>query len=185
MKNDLNIQKIISTSLNSAEISEIILRETATTQLVFKPTLVNNIKNESACVRGFFYFKKKRINDEWESYKKLNLSQLKADEWIKIEIKSEELLNLYQKLKKFYKLYEERGIPTGENYIIPDIDSFSTIIPFIKEMSEKGELLTIINKIKSFDVEDIKDLCLVAGIANFKKLLEIWEINKNNNNEEF
>ena len=185
MKNDLNIRKMTSTSANSAEISEIILRETATTQLVFKPTLVNNIKNKKASVRGIFFFKKKRKNDEWESYKKLNLSQLKAEEWIKLEIKSEELLNLYQELKKFYTLYEESGIPIGENYIISDIDSFSTIIPFIKEMSKKGELLTIINKIKSFDIEDIKDLCMVAGIANFKKLLEIWELNKNNNNEEF
>jgi len=46
MKNDFNIQKIISASLNSTGISEIILRETTTTELVFKSTLVSNTKNE-------------------------------------------------------------------------------------------------------------------------------------------
>ena len=46
MKNDLNIRKITSTSANSAEISEIILRETTTIELVFKSTLVSSTKNE-------------------------------------------------------------------------------------------------------------------------------------------
>jgi len=52
-------------------------------------------------------------------------------------------------------------------------------------MLKNEELFLIIDKLKSLKTEDIKNLNVIVGIANLKKLLEIWESNKENNDEEF
>ena len=86
--------KIKSTSKNSAIGSDILLRTTTTTRLLFKPEIVNNPHNKNASVRGTFIFQKKGRNNSWEDYKNLDLTKLKASEWVQIELKSEEVFKL-------------------------------------------------------------------------------------------
>lgn len=185
MNRDLILKKIKSTSKDSAEIEEIILRETGTTRLIFKTTLVNNPKETKACVRGFFAFKRKTQSGEWEDHKELNLTQLKADEWIKLDLKSKEILKLYDFLTQCYEIYEEYGIPYGEKRVLVIDEFFNDFINVIERMLKNEELFLIIDKLKSLKTEDIKNLNVIVGIANLKKLLEIWEVNKENNDEEF
>lgn len=185
MNRDLILKKIKSTSKDSAEIEEIILRETEITRLIFKPTLVNNPKETEACVRGFFAFKRKTQSGEWEDYKELNLTQLKADEWIKLDLKSKEILKLYDFLTQCYEIYKEYGIPYGEKKVLVIDEFFNDFINVIESMLKNEELFLIIDKLKSLKTEDIKNLNVIVGIANLKKLLEIWESNKENNDEEF
>jgi len=185
MNRDLILKKIKSTSKDSAEIEEIILRETGITRLIFKPTLVNNPKEIEACVRGFFAFKRKTQNGEWEDYKELNLTQLKADEWIKLDLKSKEILKLYDFLTQCYEIYKEYGIPYGEKKVLVIDEFFNNFLNVIERMLKNEELFLIIDKLKSLKTEDIKNLNVIVGIANLKKLLEIWESNKENNDEKF
>lgn len=185
MNRDLILKKIKSTSKDSAEIEEIILRETGITRLIFKPTLVNNPKETEACVRGFFAFKRKTQGGEWEDYKELNLTQLKADEWIKLDLKSKEILKLYDFLTQCYEIYEEYGIPYGEKRVLVIDEFFNNFANVIEGMLKNEELFLIIDKLKFLKTEDIKNLNVIVGIANLKKLLEIWESNKENNDEEF
>lgn len=185
MNRNLILKKIKSTSKDSAEIEEIILRETGITRLIFKPTLVNNPKETEACVRGFFAFKRKTQSGEWEDYKELNLTQLKADEWIKLDLKSKEILKLYDILTECYEIYKEYGIPYGEKRVLVIDDFFNDFISVIEKMLKNEELFLIIDKLKSLKTEDIKNLNVIVGIANLKNLLEIWESNKENNDEEF
>lgn len=50
-----------STSRISAECSDYVLRETATTRLVFRPLLVQNEKAPNASVKGSFIFQRKGL----------------------------------------------------------------------------------------------------------------------------
>jgi len=72
-----------STSRNSAVVSDIILRETETTRLIFRPVIVENPHNKKACVRGHFIFQKKKVSGNWEDYNDFSLSKLKDGEWVK------------------------------------------------------------------------------------------------------
>lgn len=90
---------IQTTSINSGTGEDIILRQTTSTKLVFRPEIVNNIHNSNAAVKGCFIFQKKKGKDQWEDHKELELNKLKADEWIKLAIGSEEMLTLFTEIK--------------------------------------------------------------------------------------
>ncbi|RDY72626.1 hypothetical protein DXT76_00975, partial [Halobacillus trueperi] len=103
-----------STSMDSAQGEDIILREKSTTRLLFRPMITNNVHNQEASVRGWFVYQRKRPSGDWEDYKELDNNQLRADEWIKLEIKSEEMLRLMTELDVYYKIHKEYGIQPGE-----------------------------------------------------------------------
>ena len=66
-----------STSKYTLKTDDLILRETNTTRLVFRPLVIDNIRNSNACVKGWFVFQKKGRKDNWEDYKTLDLNTLK------------------------------------------------------------------------------------------------------------
>ncbi len=106
--------RIKSTSLSSAVTDPIILRERNTTRLIFKPLIVDNMRDRNAAVKGTFVFQRKTRSQEWVDYKELNLSQLRATEWIKLELKSAEVLKLYEALTDLYALHQQAGVTVGE-----------------------------------------------------------------------
>ena len=69
--------EIRSTSRNSATCSDILLRVTGSTRLVFRPVLVNNPIDQQASVNGQFLFQKKGFKDEWCDTARIPLSKLK------------------------------------------------------------------------------------------------------------
>jgi hypothetical protein len=81
--------KTTSTSFDSAYGEDIILRQTQTTRLVFKPEIVRNPDNEEACVRGTVVFQKKGKLGSWEDQKESDLRSLTASEGIKLELKAQ------------------------------------------------------------------------------------------------
>lgn len=101
---------LTSTSSNSAQGEDIIIRETSTTRLLFRPMITNNIHNEDASVKGWFLFQRKKSGDSWEEYQEYNANNLKADEFFKLEIKSSEMLALMNELDMYYKIHKEYGI---------------------------------------------------------------------------
>jgi|GEM_PF-4283076 len=68
-----------STSLHTALASELILRETTMTRLVFQPMLVDNPSEKEASIKGRFVFQKKGKSEEWEDVKTTGLSQVKKE----------------------------------------------------------------------------------------------------------
>lgn len=201
---------IISTSMNSAQGEDIILREKSTTRLLFRPMITNNVHNQEASVRGWFVYQRKRPSGNWEDYKELDNSQLKADEWIKLEIKSEELLRLMTELDVFYKIHREYGIQIGERtFSKTDIqlekitammrdnsELFETLLELddhksnllnktIKWMTDTDNSEEIVTKLLETQHEELDQLNNILGITKLKKLLTIWEDNKENADEEF
>ncbi|WP_175987193.1 Shedu anti-phage system protein SduA domain-containing protein [Bacillus sp. Marseille-Q1617] len=199
-----------STSLDTAQGQDIILRETTTTRLLFRPMISNNAHNSDASVKGWFVYQRKRLNGNWEDYKELDNNQLRADEWIKLEIKSEEMLKLMTELDVYYKIHREYGIQLGvrtysktelqlekiTEMFREDSSLFDSLLEFdgnkseilhktIKWMGDTENSEEIVSRLLEIQEDELDHLNNVVGIANLKKLLAIWEGNSDNDNEEF
>lgn len=160
--------KIESTSLKSAKGEDIELRVTKSTRLIFRPEIVTNIKKPKASVRGTFIFQKKKISGDWEDYKTYNLSRLKDEEWIKLEIKSGELYELITKLDEYYQIYEKYGISPGtKEFIVTD----KNIIDVMQWISEAENPDAIIEKLKDLSVDSLETIHSLLGITKIYRLL--------------
>ena len=178
-------KRIVSTSKNSAELEDLVIRETKTSRLVFKTTIVNNEKNKKACVKGHFAYKRKKMNGVWEDCESIKLSELKSGEGVKITLSSEEVLRFYDHLSQCQIFYEEHGIPVGEKIILVvdrDIDEFLKVF---KKKLNNDEVKMFVDKLGSLDSNDMEQLNYIAGVANLKRLLEIWQLNEENGDEDF
>ena len=61
--------------MNTLKINDIALRETQTTRLIFKPTILNNHSDQNASVKGAFLFQEKGAKGMWsDEENKLPLS---------------------------------------------------------------------------------------------------------------
>ncbi|MGD0342674.1 MAG: Shedu immune nuclease family protein [Bacteroidales bacterium] len=200
--------KIQSTSRNSALGEPIILRQTTKSRLIFLPEIVNNVENPDCCVKGAFIYQVKLPSGEWELFKTLDLNKLKDGEWVKISIKTEELKKLIVDLDKYYNIYEKFGIQQGSKEFILTDDNIKPILEQILEkkgnflkLLEKGgpeileKLLTwlsvtsdtelVVNKLQNLKIDNLNKINSLLGVSNIKKLLELWEKNKENPDEEF
>ena len=197
-----------STSALSAVADDIILRETSVTRLVFRPTIIRNQRNDAAAVNGDFIFQRKTPNQEWIDHKELSLSQLKASEWIKLNLHSAEVLKLYEHLTYLYSIYQQEGIQFGERkYLRADeglgalLDAtendlqellnqepedastlFSRMLQWVSNIDSPNK---VVEKLELLDVSCLQQLNSIVGLTTLKASYSIWEQNKNNSNEEF
>jgi len=132
--------KITSTSKNTAECEDIILNQTSTTRLIFRPILVNNPNDTSASVRGEFFYQRKGAKDQWEDIKEHHLSKMKSGEGVHIALRSAEVLRLFTGLNQLYEIHKVEGIPRGESRFV----RASPAIDLLAELNEK-ELATLIS----------------------------------------
>ncbi|MCT1389829.1 DUF4263 domain-containing protein [Peribacillus frigoritolerans] len=199
---------IKSTSRDSGIGDDVVLRETETTRLVFRPEIVNNIHDSNASIKGSFNFQKKRKKDSWEDHKEFETSKLKADEWIKIVIDTGETLKLFNELKKYYKVHEEYGVKHGvyTHYKTnPDLEKVLALFEGNNELltqlldEEKSEVLEqalewilntensdkMVDKLSKLRESELDQLNTLVGLTNLKKLLAVWEENRDNSSEKF
>ena len=202
------LHHIRSTSKQSAIAEPIILRKGEKSRLVFKPEIVDNKKNPSACVKGTFIFQVKGIKEEWSDYKTLDLTRLRKGEWVKLQLKSGELLTLITALDDFYNIYEKYGIVRGEKDVIITDANIKTvvvemlssdvnlkrvfaeggpelIIKTIEWLGNSDDSKEIIEKLKKLEISTIARVNSILGLSQLKKVLEIWNGNQTNPDEEF
>src|SRR3990172_13346089 len=96
-----------SVALNVLETDAIVLRESETRRLVFKPMIVDQ---PEAPVRGYFVWQRKRKLDEWEDITGESLTALKAGEGYTPELRSGEVSTLLQGIQDRKEIYERHGI---------------------------------------------------------------------------
>ena len=196
------------TSRNSALSDEIILRETTITRLVFRPLIINNIHDAKASVKGTFIFQRKNRKDEWEDHRDLSLSNLKATEWIKLELKSDELLILISSINELYNLHAQEGIPKQKAQFIKVESHINALLQADKkellrilEIEKEGGLQVflrlldwfakienreqIVNRLESLESDGLQKLNTLIGIGSLKTALAVWNENKDNSSEEF
>ena len=171
-----------STSQDTAEADPIILRETQTTRLVFKPMIVNNIHDQEASVRGEFVFQKKSPGKEWKDCKNFHLNKMKKDECVKLEMKSGEIKTLYEELKNLRLIYQEHGILRGEHRFYLNESNIPKIIKELAKNKNNNLLIQELNKLTSDELSQLsKNVDLT--ITNIKRKEAVKQFEKMLNEE--
>lgn len=197
-----------STSRVTAQASDIAIRETATTLLIFRPIIIDNPNNRSASIKGDFLYQRKSQNGKWVDFETIPLSSLKMGEGYKLELKSAELLNLINELKPLYELHQEGGVPKGQQTFIRNTPQLQQLANLTSDevsnllnantslgTSLLAKLLNwavnlddstlIINYLVELNPTSLSKLNAAIGLQSLKKALSIWESNVNNSDEEF
>ncbi len=198
-----------STSRSSAGCNPIILRESDQVRLVFLPTLVDNPENPKASVDGqFVYQRKKSRSGPWLPVTTIPLSSLKAEEGYKLALHAQELRSLLEGLVPLYRLYEQKGIPTGQKTFVQvdknlagfvalgqqDLkiicdknseDAAAMLLKLVKWLATSSERRETAEKLVSMAPEQIPTLNALIGLAALKSALEYWKKNQENPSEPF
>ncbi len=199
---------IKSTSRSSAECTDIILRATTTTRLIFRPMLVNNPHDHKAAVHGKFLYQRKGPKDEWEDLKATPLSALRKGEILKLDLHASEILTLFQELASLYKLHALGGIPFGRTELVP-IDStlgqlaslppeqvmtylsankavgeglLSSFLSWALELQEPEVLLP---RLMALSPMVVRNLNAAVGLGALKQALAAWNEHRNDDDEEY
>ncbi len=199
---------ITSTSLSSAECSDIVLREKMTARLVFRPELVENPHDAAAAVRGTFIYQRKGPKDTWEDAATIPLSRLKKGEGFKLELHAGEVLNLFRELAELYKLHARDGIPLGVTELVR-VDSavanlaalprdqvrtylsanravgeelLSSLLSWAVELHDPASLVP---RLVSLGPTALRNLNVAVGLESLKQALLTWDDNAGNPDEEF
>src|SRR5699024_680382 len=196
------------TSKNSGIGDDIVLRETTTTRLIFRPEIVNNEHDPAASIKGCFKFQKKKKNNVWEDHREFETNKLKADEWIKIAINTGETLQLFKELSKYYRVHEEYGVQQGSYTLYKVNSDLERVISLFEDNDdlfkqlldeEKSDLLEqtlewiletensrkTIDKLTKLKEKELEQLNTLVGLTNLKNVLSFWESNKEEATEKF
>lgn len=200
--------KVHSTSSASAEVSDIILRETSTTRLVFRPMLVKNEKLPGAAVKGTFVFQRKSPKEPWKDISAIPLSVLKKDEDHRLALDSAETLKLFGAISDLYQLYAKEGIPVGETEFVrargalislADL-SDSQLRVFLKANDAVGSALIarllawatnahavpeLVKLLEELGYEALTKLNTAVSLSALKEGLELWRAHHEEGNEQF
>lgn len=196
--------EIQSTSRHSALCSDIVVRVGEHVRLVFRPEMVDNPSNPTACIRGRFLYQKKGKKEVWEDLDAKPLSSLKKGDQFQLEIKAGELLPLLRGLSALYRVHRIQGVPQGRVELVKIEQNLAKLLQL--STAELGEFLSAnredaINTLrrvlrwlaehsatsKSLASEDneLPELNALIGLANLRALLKVWADNSENDDEEF
>lgn len=91
-----------------AEVEDIVLDETPTTRIVFRPLIHDN------GIRGFIFRFIKNKDGIIDELVPLNFKQLRENEGVRIELSTEALEKLNQKTKDLKTILSKKGVPIGD-----------------------------------------------------------------------
>ncbi len=197
-----------STSRVTAQVSDIALRETITTRLIFRPIIIDNPNNREASIKGNFLFQRKSKNSQWEDFETTPLSKLKSGEGFKLELKSSELLKLVDEIKPLYDLHKNEGVPRGQKKFVratPQLEQLASLTDddisnYLDANTTIGAtLLTkllnwainlddptpLIERLVELNPKSLEKLNAAVGLQSLKTALATWQKNVCNSDEEF
>lgn len=169
-----------STSTNSAVANDIVLRQTESTKLLFRPIVVNNPHDSEACIKGWFIFQRKESGRHWEECESLPLSSLRGGEWMKLELKASEVLTLLQKFEELKNVYQQNGITFGETQFQITRGNLANVVQQILQL-ENHDL--VISSLENMTPDDLQNFGSLIEISKLKKALDYWNENKENSEE--
>jgi hypothetical protein len=199
MPNEINIR---STSWQSADADPVVLRETGTGRLVFKPSLVDGPTSGETAVRGTLLYQKKKPSGVWQDYEPIPLSSLKDGQGVKLELKSVETHTLFEALGHLYAIAQDYGVPKGDQTFVRAPSN-----ELLRQLLEEGELERVLGQSQGADLlknflvwltrnasslttmlEDLGPSELInfdaaVGAARLKLLVHEYEANRKNDDE--
>jgi hypothetical protein len=170
--------------------------------------LVENKNENNASVKGTFIFQRKGNSDKWEDSDSIPLSKLKKGEGVKLELRSAELLALFNEVQNLYDMFREGGIPQGQTQFVKGNKAVEAVADLSdKEITEivKGQqylgaqavarliqwasnaknFTLIFERLETLEPESLVNLNAAVGISTLKRALMTWSKNKDNGDEEF
>jgi len=197
-----------STSHLTAQASDIVLRETSITRLIFRPILLDNKNNKDAAIKGSFLFQRKSKSAQWEDFETIPLSKVKGGGGYKLELKSAELLNFVNQITPLYDLYKDEGIPKGKRKFVratPELEQLAALTAddvssFLGANTTIGagllskllnwainldEPTPLIERLVELIPSSLEKLNAAVGLQSLKTVLSTWKQNTGNANEEF
>jgi hypothetical protein len=197
-----------STSRVTAEATDIVLRESESIRLIFRPTILDNRNNVDAAVKGVFLYQRKSKKADWEDFETIPLNSVKAGEGYKLELKSAELLLLIQELKPLYALHKQGGVPRGEKKYVqatPQLQQLAELTShdaqsFLNANTAIGSSLLykllnwavnledpspLIERLVELNPDSLNKLNAAVGMQSLKNAINVWEKNEKNPDEEF
>jgi len=200
--------RVKSTSRTSAECSDFVLRQTKTTQLIFRPLLVRNEKQPDAAVKGSFAFQRKGPTQIWSDVPAQPLSGLKKEEEYSLHLSSSEVLSLYHELEDLYQIYSCEGIPRGELEFVrvsrelvrisriprqqlqklleADKTVGSSLLARLLEWAARAQNLDeVLELLVQLGPDSLRKLNTAVGVQTLKSALALWKNEKLNRDEEF
>lgn len=197
-----------STSRVTAQATDIVLRQTDSIRLIFRPTIIDNVKNQEAALKGVFLYQRKSKKDAWEDFGTIPLSSVRVGEGYKLEIKTAELLQLYGELTQLYELHQSEGVPRGKKKYVqatPQLEQLASLSDsevhdfsnanFAVGTSLLSKLLVwatnlddpspLISRLVEINPDSLSKLNAAIGMQSLKHALASWEGNERNPDEEF
>lgn len=180
MVEELKIKSVASTA---SKVSDIPIKETTTTRLLFRPLIVDNRENADACVKGSLIYQKKDKNGNFkEDDKAFGFVNVKEGQYCQFDFKSEEILILLNNFDMLKKLYKEKGIINGETSCIITDGNLIEIFKQLSEFKDKTKLSNALNTLQSIDLDN---LSFMVSLSKIDKVLQDWEQNKKNSTESY
>lgn len=192
--------------------NEIILEENSSFKKVFLPTIVDLPHNNKRGVRGKVILIRKGMKENWEEYEELNIRSMTKGKWTEFELSLEATQNLAEGLQKCNLILKKYGVESGSyNFfdeeelverkkidqlinlfadnekLLDDLletDNNGLIEKVFKWLSKTEDIEKIVDKLDSLAVNDLDKINSAAGLANLKRVMAIWEENKDKNKSE-
>ena len=168
-----------STSAETMDVTQIVLRENSITRLVFRPKWVSTSSNP---LRGGFCFQKKSKNETWFDFDSKSLSTFHKDEDYKLNLDGEEISKLLNELDIINKVLKECGHSYGERTILLNSDNVEGVFLQIGNQNNKDLVIRQLKKLESNNFENIGN---IIGIAKLERAVEEFEQNLFNSSENF
>lgn len=199
---------ISRTSANTAECEPITLRQTPERRLVFKPILLDNPNDQDACVDGTFVFQRKRKKDEWEDHNEVKLSQLRADEWVRLKLSADEVHRFLRETAALYRHHKRHGLPSKKVHLIKvdlepqDADELSrldferiltlsrktgvdVLSQFLDWLASAGNASRTVERLQRLDSSTLERLSVLTRLSELRAVLVEWEDRLDEADEEY
>lgn len=200
--------RIRSTSRSSAECSDVVLRETDITRLVFRPMLVDNPSIPEAAVKGTFIFQRKGPQEQWVDVEAIPFSQLKKGDAYKLAIDSSEVLTLYKHLTDLYQVHSESGVPLGDHEFVPvnrqlaeiarmapgDLGKIlaanravgsTLLVRLLAWATHADEPAALVEHLIALSPASLRTLNIAVNLQSLQGAIALWQANQTNADEEF
>lgn len=199
--------QVVGTGPDHALIEPVVLRESKTTRMVFRATIVNNKQDKWHPVRGHLVWQRRGTKeDSWQDEATLSLAKMKAGSGVSLDLSTSELHTLTIAVRGLYGYFWEQGLPTLSTAI--DLETYAKEA---KAVSAAGDLLDrflqghgadaltkilewafstanageVVEHLQRLNAGNLNQISSIAGISAIKKVLAIWKENEANANEEF
>lgn len=186
---DLKINfDMLSTSNKTIQAKALVLRENEKYRMQYIPKIVDRGDNWSNSIKGSIVVQKKLNTEKWSNIKEINLTKLKAGEWVKMNLESSELLLINEYSNKLREMCIKEGTLwkiENKQILILDADvkkeDIKKIISALKESPNRNNIIIeLLNDKNLIDLlfqnkEQIKEILSNISEDNKKEILE--EIN--------